>query len=488
MSDCLQNEDSIVSDLSLSNTDSLTGTLDSGDNINSDVSIGDAMVSSISDGDSTDSNLGDDGSLYSELVIGGGGGVKYTGQETDSVVVTVDNNVYTISASLKPIKFDSVDDFPKTGSEKLIYIDFSNKALYGWNSKKGVYYKLVADVKVPTKLSEFENDAGFITNTVNNLVEYYKKTETYTQEEIDDKLANLDVDVDFSDYYNKTETDTLTSQALNLAKSYTDAKVAGLIDSAPETLDTFKEIADAFAEDQQVLDALNGAIGNKADKNNPAIKFLEEQYSNRKNLLDITKFINGTDTTATVDEDFLTITGKWYIYYLVNLEANVDYTLSYAGSLFKTPILFDKNLNTNITNWNNNGSIRVNTTDTYALVFYVSNGTESTVTIANVQIEVGATVTRYEPYAGNIVYTNTIQKQVSYVEDVKIDYNYDTDKLNLYIKRSSGSASETDIPYVTEYIKKATVSNNLLILTNQDDENVTFGGGGGSKVIWEVWE
>lgn len=191
MSDCLQNEDSIVSDLSSSNADSLTGTLDSGDNINSDISIGDAMVSSISDGDSTDSNLGDDGSLYSELVIGGGGGAKYTGQETDSIAVTVDNNVYTISASLQPIKFDSVADFPKTGSEKLIYVDFSNKALYGWDSKKGVYYKLVADVKVPTKLSEFINDAGFITNTVNNLVEYYKKTETYTQEEIDSKISAI---------------------------------------------------------------------------------------------------------------------------------------------------------------------------------------------------------------------------------------------------------------------------------------------------------
>lgn len=216
MSDCLQNEDSIVSDLSSSNADSLTGTLDSGDNINSDISIGDAMVSSISDGDSTDSNLGDDGSLYSELVIGGGGGVKYTGQETDSVVVTVDNNVYTISASLKPIKFDSVDDFPKTGSEKLIYIDFSNKALYGWDAGKGVYYKLVADVKIPTKLSEFENDAGFVSE--------------------------------------------------ESAKRYTDTRISELIDSAPETLDTFKEIADAFAEDQEVLDALNGAIGNKVDK------------------------------------------------------------------------------------------------------------------------------------------------------------------------------------------------------------------------------
>lgn len=165
MSDCLQNEDSIVSDLSLSSSDTLTGILDSGNNVNSEISIEETMVSSVSDGDSTDSNLGDDGSLYSELSSGGSGGIKYTGQETDSIVVNVDNNVYTISASLKPIKFDSVADFPLVGSEKLIYVDFSNKVLYGWDSIKGVYYKLVADVKIPTKLSEFTNDAGFITNT-----------------------------------------------------------------------------------------------------------------------------------------------------------------------------------------------------------------------------------------------------------------------------------------------------------------------------------
>ena len=146
MSDCLQNEDSIVSDLSSSNADTLTGTLDSGNNVNSEISIVDAMVSSISDGDSTDSNLGDNGSLYSELGSGSGGGVKYTGQETDNIVITVDNNVYTISASLRPIRFDSVTDFPQVGSERLIYIDFSNKTLYGWDSTKSVYYKLVADI------------------------------------------------------------------------------------------------------------------------------------------------------------------------------------------------------------------------------------------------------------------------------------------------------------------------------------------------------
>lgn len=37
---------------------------------------------------------------------------------------------------------------------------------------------------VPSDISDFNNDSGFIDNTVNNLVNYYLKTETYTQSEI----------------------------------------------------------------------------------------------------------------------------------------------------------------------------------------------------------------------------------------------------------------------------------------------------------------
>lgn len=86
--------------------------------------------------------------------------------------------------------------------------------------------------------SEIPDVSEFITKGVNNLDNYYTKIQ------IDDK----------------------TNQTVNTAKSYTDTKVAELIDSAPETLDTFKEIADAFKENDAVLDALNSAIGNKADK------------------------------------------------------------------------------------------------------------------------------------------------------------------------------------------------------------------------------
>ena len=43
----------------------------------------------------------------------------------------------------------------------------------------------------PANLSDFTNDEGFIKNTVSNLTNYYKKAETYTQEEINAKIAAI---------------------------------------------------------------------------------------------------------------------------------------------------------------------------------------------------------------------------------------------------------------------------------------------------------
>lgn len=47
---------------------------------------------------------------------------------------------------------------------------------------------------------------------------------------------------------------------------YTDKKVGELINGAPSTLDTLKEIADAMAENETVVSALNDAIGTKANQ------------------------------------------------------------------------------------------------------------------------------------------------------------------------------------------------------------------------------
>lgn len=47
---------------------------------------------------------------------------------------------------------------------------------------------------------------------------------------------------------------------------YTDTKIGELINGAPETLDTIKEVADAILENETIVEALNEAVGKKLNK------------------------------------------------------------------------------------------------------------------------------------------------------------------------------------------------------------------------------
>lgn len=46
-------------------------------------------------------------------------------------------------------------------------------------------------IDIPTNISDLTNDSGFITNTVDNLVNYYKKSETYTQAEVNNLINSI---------------------------------------------------------------------------------------------------------------------------------------------------------------------------------------------------------------------------------------------------------------------------------------------------------
>lgn len=49
----------------------------------------------------------------------------------------------------------------------------------------------VANVTVPTRVSDLANDTGFITNTVNNLTNYYLSSNTYTKTEVDSLISAI---------------------------------------------------------------------------------------------------------------------------------------------------------------------------------------------------------------------------------------------------------------------------------------------------------
>lgn len=62
----------------------------------------------------------------------------------------------------------------------------------GYTPVKGVDYfteQDIEDLNIPTKTSDLDNDSGFIGNTVDNLTNYYKTSETYNKTEIDGKIS-----------------------------------------------------------------------------------------------------------------------------------------------------------------------------------------------------------------------------------------------------------------------------------------------------------
>lgn len=68
----------------------------------------------------------------------------------------------------------------------------------------------VTSADVPTKTSDLTNDSGFITNSVNNLANYYKKSETYTQGEVNSLLSAITIPTKTSDLTNDGSDGTST--------------------------------------------------------------------------------------------------------------------------------------------------------------------------------------------------------------------------------------------------------------------------------------
>ena len=102
------------------------------------------------------------------------------GAPTD--VLTMDNTVaYVPTGDYNPATKKYVD-------ESIANIDIPDPDLSGLAKKD----------ELPTKVSDLTNDAGFIVSTVDNLTNYYKKSETYTQAEVNNlinAITTLNIEV-----------------------------------------------------------------------------------------------------------------------------------------------------------------------------------------------------------------------------------------------------------------------------------------------------
>jgi hypothetical protein len=95
--------------------------------------------------------------------------VAYTGLSSDSIEVTVDSAKKTISATIKEIQFDSVEDFPEVGSENLIYVDKTQNTPYRFDKETGEYKSLGKDLTDEFKALEKEIE-GVSKNSINDII------------------------------------------------------------------------------------------------------------------------------------------------------------------------------------------------------------------------------------------------------------------------------------------------------------------------------
>ena len=102
-----------------------------------------------------------------------------------------------------------------------------------------VYNQIKTDIENLVPKSEF-NKENLALGNVDNTSDENKPVSIAQQSAIDTAYAN--------------------------STDYTDQRIADLVNGAPSTLDTLGEIATAMAENKDVVDALNSAIGSKASQ------------------------------------------------------------------------------------------------------------------------------------------------------------------------------------------------------------------------------
>lgn len=83
------------------------------------------------------------------------------------------------------INYNNLQNKPQINSVELT----GNKSLHDLGIQPEGNYALESDIPVNT--SDLNNDSGFITNTVNDLLNYYKKNETFTKQEVNDLISAI---------------------------------------------------------------------------------------------------------------------------------------------------------------------------------------------------------------------------------------------------------------------------------------------------------
>lgn len=214
----------------------------------------------------------------------------------------------------------------------------------GEDTDNAKYYMEQAKLQtggIPTKVSELENDAEYITKDVDNLTNYYDKTTT------DQKLANIDL----TDYLKKTGDASNTTvtfiEPTELTQPTAGEKLGGIIGKVSLAIKNIKTLITLIGN-TDISSIGNGTVtGAISDVNGKlsGLKFASISTSvtllvtNRQSLLgSLSDF--GLPSNANVFGVFvncdwavnvrLTINGKFYAYQIATVSNDATFTLNFV--------------------------------------------------------------------------------------------------------------------------------------------------------------
>lgn len=211
-------------------------------------------------------------------------GVQISDQKTILVDGILQN--FKLKAGYYLRSFGLYAEFPNVG--EILYavaVETSGECYipaYNHKTVSDIYFHVSISVKNADSVSLEVNPSATVTiKQFNKHVNDHGNPHQVTKLQIG--LGNVDNTADI----NKPVSNPVQS-ALDLyytqLTSYTDKSVNDLVNGAPTTLDTLKELADAITENKSIQEALDAAIGTKADKAE-----FESHTKNKNNPHGVTK-------------------------------------------------------------------------------------------------------------------------------------------------------------------------------------------------------
>lgn len=156
----------------------------------------------------------------------------------------------------------------------------------------------------PTKVSDLQNDAGYynqstlpaINNGILTIQKNGQNVSTFSANQSSNATANIQVPTKVSELQNDSG---FLTEHQDLSNFATKQEISNLIDSAPTTLDTLKELADAIGNNPDFASTIATQIASKADDSDTVHKSGTETIPGEKEfVLPIKGSVTGNAGTA----------------------------------------------------------------------------------------------------------------------------------------------------------------------------------------------